>query len=389
MECLPAPLQAIYDEVHGQAWPQSNLDALRPAWAAHLTRAQHQVRDLHIEDEGETVYLGALSPGCQACKAGTWDCIFTTMACNLDCAFCYSPQDIGRDFAGSQMGSTPEEIAANHDRTRITGISFSGGEPFLQPDKLFEGLAWFTSRYPDRYYWVYTNGLLLTEEKLGRLAELGVDEIRFNLAATGYDHLVVLENLAAAARCLPNVTVEIPAIPEHGDKVLAGLAGWCARGVRYLNMHELLYEPGSNSERMPGARQAIITPDGHQAAIHPASRDLTLAVMRRVQNAGLPLFVNDCSLQSKMRQLRGRRRCLEPLTREAHETLVDGYLLESYCAFQDGDLIFFGADSLAAMQRRYPGYQFVRLARTAPLSVGDRGRWVVFERHLEYQGARH
>jgi pyruvate formate-lyase activating enzyme-like uncharacterized protein len=311
------------------------------------------------------------------------------MDCNLDCAFCYSPHAIPRAYAGSQMGSTPEQIAANHERTRITGLSFSGGEPFLQPQKLFEWVAWFTSRCPDRYYWVYTNGLLAGREHLRRLADLGVDEIRFNLAASGYDHPTVLKNLADAARLLPTVTVEIPAIPEHGDKLLAGLADWCALGVRFLNLHELLYEPGSNSASMPGARRAVVTPDGHRSAIHPDSRNLTLAVMQRVQDESLPLSVNDCSLQSKIRQLRGRRRCLAPLTQAPYEKLVDDQVFESYCAYRDSDLFFFSPDSLAEMQGRYPDHQFVRLVRTAPLSIDERGRWVVFEPLPDFPLKRH
>ncbi|HSJ58538.1 MAG TPA: radical SAM protein, partial [Anaerolineae bacterium] len=298
---------------------------------------------------------------------------------NLDCAFCFSPHATPRDYAGSQMGSTPAEIAANHDRTCIEGISFSGGEPFLHPEQLFEWVEWFARRYPDRYYWVYTNGILATPDRLQRLAELGVDEIRFNLAATGYNHPAVLDHLAAAAGIVPNVTVEIPAIPDHRDVLLSGLAGWCARGVRFLNLHELFYEPGTNSASLPGPRQPIVTPDGHASAIHPASRALTLDVMRRVQTDGLPLGVNDCSLQSKLRQLRGRRRCLAPLTAQPHETLVAGHLLVSCCAYRGAQVHFFHPDSLAEMQRRYPGYHFARLARTAPLSVRDRGRWVLFE----------
>ena len=119
------------------------------------------------------------------------------MGCNLDCEFCYSPHAIPRDYAGSTFGASLEQIAANHAQTHITGISFSGGEPFVDAPKLFEWVAWFKNLYPDKYYWVYTNGLLADDGKLRGLAELGIDEIRFNLAATGYDHPQVVENVAA------------------------------------------------------------------------------------------------------------------------------------------------------------------------------------------------
>jgi pyruvate formate-lyase activating enzyme-like uncharacterized protein len=378
---IPACLQSIYEQVSRLQQEPANLETFQPAWREHVSRARQQVHDVHIEAGGEAVYLGKLSPGCQACKDGTWDCIFTTMRCNLNCEFCYSPHAIPRDYAGSVFGTTPEQIAENHARTRITGVSFSGGEPFVDIQKLFEWVAWFKSHCPDKYYWVYTNGLLAGEESVRRLGELGVDEIRFNTAATGYDHPSVMDNLAAAARFIPNVTVEIPAIPEHASKLLACLGDWCASGVRFLNLHELMYEPGTNSASMAGARRAVVTADGHRTEINPESRALTLAVMAKVQEEGLPLSVNDCSLQSKLRQLRGRRRSLAPLVKAPHERLVDGRVYESYCAYRGADEVhFFHPDFIREMRQKYPGYQFVRLVRTAPLSWMDNGRWITFEK---------
>lgn len=377
---LPERLQTICKEASRLQMPESNLHALQPVWEAHVARARQQVHGLRVEDGGEVLSLGGISPGCRACKEGAWDCIFTTMRCNLDCEFCYSPHGIPRDYAGSLLGSTPEQMEANHARTQITGISFSGGEPFAEPEKLFEWVQWFTSRHPEKYYWVYTNGLMADEQKLWRLAELGVHEIRFNLAATAYDHPAVLRNLEMAGRLIPNLTAEIPAIPKDAAKVLSCLARWSALGVRFLNLHELMYEPGTNSESMPGARQPIVTADGHRSAVHPGSRALTLAVMQRVQEDGLPLAVNDCSLQSKIRQLRGRRRCLAPLMKEPHEKLVGDTFYESFCLYGDGGQVrAFHPDALDEMRRRYPDAQFVRLVRMAPLSIRDPGRWVSFE----------
>ncbi len=373
-------LREIYEEVGRLEQEPSNLETLQETWREHVSRARQRVRDIHIEAGGEILCLGELSPGCRACKEGTWDCIFTTMRCDLDCEFCYSPHAIPREYAGSAFGATPEEIAGNHTRTRITGISFSGGEPFVDAQKLCDWVAHFTSRWPKKYYWVYTNGLLAGEENVRRLGKLGLDEIRFNTAATGYDHPTVMQNLAAAARFIPNVTVEIPAIPEHAPKLLSCLTEWCALGVRFLNLHELMYEPGTNAASMAGARRAVVTADGHRTAINPESRALTLAVMEKVQDERLPLSVNDCSLQSKLRQLRGRRRSLSPLVQTPHERLVGGRAYESFCAYRGEEVHFFHPDAVREMRQRYPDYQFVRLVRTAPLSLKDRGRWVVFKK---------
>jgi pyruvate formate-lyase activating enzyme-like uncharacterized protein len=214
-----------------------------------------------------------------------------------------------------------------------------------------------------------------------RLGALGVDEIRFNMAATDYDHPQVLENLAAASRYIPNVTVEIPAIPEHAEKLLACLEVWCALGVKFLNLHELIYEPGTNSAAMDGSRQMLITPDGHQSAYNPQSRGLTLAVMKKVHDEGWSLGVNDCSMQSKLRQLRGRRRNLTPLVQAPYERLVADQFFESHCAYRDAqDWCLFHPDATATMRQRLPNYEFFRLVRTAPLSIQGRDKWIVWEK---------
>ena len=138
---MPPRLREIHEQVSADRTIACNLDVHQPIWEAHVSTARRQVPDVHIEAEGEILRLGELSPGCQACKDGTWDCVFTTMRCNLNCAFCYSPHAIPRDYAGSAFGKTREEIAQNQARTRITAMSFSGGEPLVEKEKLFDWVA--------------------------------------------------------------------------------------------------------------------------------------------------------------------------------------------------------------------------------------------------------
>ena len=376
---LPGELGRIYQQVQDQGRVESNLETIRPAWEAHLERLREEAPEVKVSEGGEVVVLGELSPGCQACKDGTWDCIFLSNRCNLACPFCYSPQALPEEFAGSAFGSTPEEISANHMRTRITGISFSGGEPFLEPDKLLAWVAAFTSQFPEKYYWVYTNGLLAERAVLRRLGELGVQEIRFNTAATGYDHPQVLQAIELAAQYLPHITVEIPAIPGQAGKLLACLSLWADRGVRFLNLHELIYEPGTNAASLPGVRQILMTPDGHRTEYNPESRLLTRAVIKSVRESGLPLSVNDCSMQSKLRQVRGRRRSLAPLTIEKYERLVGDEYFETCAAYRDQEMVYLHPDELEERRARLAGWEWVRLRRLAPLEMTGKKEWVEFE----------
>ena len=378
-DTYPPLLQTILAEIAARDFRRGDLESVRVRWNEYLARVGETIPGVEIESGGESVHLGRLSPGCQACKDGTWDCVFITMRCNLECPFCYSPEARLADFSGSVFGKTPEEIAEKYVQSGIRGVGLSGGEPFLRMEELINWLKRLRQLYPQAYYWVYTNGLLVDEATLSRLGELGLDEIRFNLAATGYNNPTVMQNVAAAVRRLPRVTVEIPSIPEHAHKILACLARWADLGVRTLNLHELIYEPGTRSQSMAGERLEFIAPDGHVAMFNPESRELTLAVLARVAEQGLPLAVNDCSMQSKMRQLRGRRRNIYRVLRPETEKLVDDREYETICAFTAQDGLFIHPDDYPQAHSHLPGYRFARLRRLAPLALQAQPQWISCE----------
>jgi pyruvate formate-lyase activating enzyme-like uncharacterized protein len=376
---LPPSLAEILAATRRRAELQPCLRTQQAAWAAHVQLARQRVPDVRISGDGEALHVGALSPGCQACKAGQWDCIFTHTACNLNCGFCLQPKAPGQRRFGSVLGSSPAEVAGMHARARITGVGFSGGEPLLDRAGLLGWIRGLKAHGPTKYYWAYTNGLLLRDGDLEQLAEAGLDELRFNLAASGYDHPVVLQRLAEAARVLPAVTVEIPAVPEDAPKVFQGLAAWSSAGVRYLNLHELMHEPGTNSGDLPGLRLAQWMDDGHANSVHPFSRGFTLAVMERVVRERLPLHVNDCSMQSKALQLRQRRRSLAPLFKQPYEDLVGEDSLESACARSGNQVTWLNLAEVSAMRCRHPRHQFFRAVRKAPLARNEPSRWTSLE----------
>jgi uncharacterized protein len=222
-------------------------------------------------------------------------------------------------------------------------------------------------------------GLLLQEGHLQRLAELGLNEIRFDTAATGYNHLGVMANMALASRYLATVTVEIPAIPTDSELVLSSLKLWSEQGVRFLNIHELLYEPGTNSSQMPGAKVPFSTSDGHLCGFAPDSRHLTLEIMKRVMELNLELAVNDCSMQSKVRQFRGRRRLIAPLVKESFEVLEDDRFLVRGCVFNDSEIVYFPLNQLDEIRVSRPKDRFARITRRVPSSRGEPSSWVGFE----------
>ncbi len=348
-------------------------------WRGQVERLRQGAPSARVEDDGETVRLGDLSPGCAACKAGRWDCLFVTMRCNLSCPFCLTPRGLVLRPMRSALGDDLHMLCARYARVGIEGVSFSGGEPFLDPDPVLEWLSVLRRELPGLYIWAYTNGLTLSPTLLERLGDAGLNEIRFNLAASGYHHPLAARMLREAVGRIPAVAVEVPAIPEQAGLILDSLRRWADAGVKYLNLHELIYESGSNSEGMGGARVACVMPDGHRCSVNPGSSELVRTVLRRVATDNLPLAVNDCSLRNKARQMRGRRRLLAPFVLQPHERLREDGLAESICLFSADRVEFVHPASLDEPRRLRTGWQQARLRRQLPLDIEHHGEWVYFE----------
>ena len=95
----------------------------------------------------------------------------------------------------------------------------------------------------EMHKWMYTNGILLTGETLGKLRDAGLNEIRLNLFVQNYD----IEKICLASQYIDIVTVEIPAIPEDFERVCKLLPELVRSGVKYLNLHQLRSTPFSES----------------------------------------------------------------------------------------------------------------------------------------------
>jgi len=186
-------------------------------------------------------YLHHLSPGCRSCVSGKWFCIFITGVCNKACFYC--PRE--RDGRPQDFPNTPENLILASKEKYIEyiktfdfdGISFSGGEPFLAFDKMVAYIRETRLVFGSKHYvWAYTNGSLVTEERLRILKDAGLNELRFDISANEYE----LTPVEFAAKHIDTVTIEIPAIPEDKEFVKTNLEKFEAMGVKYLNLHQLM-----------------------------------------------------------------------------------------------------------------------------------------------------
>ena len=99
--------------------------------------------------------------------------ISPSMKCNLRCQGCYAAE------YEKEEGLSPEIIDKIIKEGKEIGCSFFtilGGEPFIYPH-LFEMLE----KHKDCYFQIYTNGTLLTDEAIKKLAKFGNAALMFSL----------------------------------------------------------------------------------------------------------------------------------------------------------------------------------------------------------------
>jgi len=270
-----------------------------------------------------------LSTGCQLCQQGKWLCIFLTYRCNAGCSFCPAP--FRDDHISSSLGNSKEEILHYLQKAEFKGISFSGGDPFLVYDRLLEWLIYFKGNLPDFYYWVYTSGLEVTVDKMQELVAGGMNEIRFNIAATGYLDDQIWNRIKAAGGIFPYVSVEIPSIAKDFRLVEKALERLNACGVKFLNLHDLIL---SNDDAEPENENcsSFILNKTIPVRYDSTSADNTSRIIDLEKQRNYNFSVNHCSMRKKELQMIQRRRKMGKLFNnpEYDMALPDGTVCNFY-----------------------------------------------------------
>lgn len=254
---------------------------------------QSRIPNLSFHRPHQSVSTGRLIPGCEICVRKGYLSFQLGFACNASCPFCF----LQVRPPGSADEDEPYHRRAllkrfHRQKDDIEGVSFTGGEPLLYLAELEECVREMRAVKPALHIWIYTNGILADREHLQLLQDLTVQEIRFNLAATGYGEKA-LRNLAQARQMFPHVAVEVPSYPPQRDRLMACLPELERIGIDQLNLQELWVTP-ANAKRLSG--------EGYQAGVLFAkkyflygSRRMTYEVMEHCVANNYSFTVNDCS----------------------------------------------------------------------------------------------
>ncbi len=254
--------------------------------------------------QGRTYYVGPderYPRGCVSCLTGTGlSAIRKTNRCNARCEFCYNYGELDRippigeglwEIGGTRFYERDLDLLLSVSN-RPTGVSYVYLEPFMEIEKYYGVVRRFHEAGIHQH--LYTNGLLCTEENLRALGRAGLDELRFNLGASGCADSVIA-SMAVAKRYIPQVGVETPMTPAFEAAFAQKETAVLATGLDFINCAELHLNENNlenyEGEPMYLCRQGYLSPIW--------SREITFRLMKRAAERHWPIVVHDCSNHTK------------------------------------------------------------------------------------------
>lgn len=264
--------------------------------------------------KGRTDYVGPdarFPKGCVSCLLGTGlSAVRKTNKCNMRCKFCYDYGEWSRiapigdglwDIGGTKYYEEDIDLLLSIQK-HPTGIAYVYLEPFMEIKEYYGVIRRFAKAGVHQH--LYTNGTLCTQDNLKALGDAGLDELRFNLGASGCADSVIA-NIAEAKKHIGQVGVETPMTKETFDAMLSKKRMLLDTGLDFINCAEL-HLNANNIENFLGENM-YATRLGYISPI--CSRELTLKLMRIADDENWGIVVHDCSNDTKFARdinLRGK-----------------------------------------------------------------------------------
>lgn len=262
--------------------------------------------------------LGELPLGCQYCVKGKKLVVFVTGVCPRKCYFCpVSDDKSGQDnsFAnerriecgggkGDNSNDNNNGLIKEAELMAAKGAGITGGDPLTQMERTVGFIRLLKEKFGEKnklskeddsdkifHIHLYTSLNLVDEEKLRRLSEAGLDEIRFHL---DLDDDKLWQKIELASRYSWDIGVEIPLLPDKEEEIKK-MIDFIQDKVKFLNLNEL--ERADNKLSKLG-EMGFAVREKFSYAIKD-SLELGLKLMDYVQSMKYDLPVHLCTAKLK------------------------------------------------------------------------------------------
>ncbi|MBI5243345.1 MAG: radical SAM protein [Elusimicrobia bacterium] len=234
-----------------------------------------------------TLYTRRLPPGCRGCLLGRGTNLYVTGLCTRECFFCFNEKPRRDEIVAHGIRvENPGDAAEIVERYGLASVGISGGEPLLFPERVL-GILRSLRKLPRRIRVdLYTNGDRASEALLSELKEAGLDSVRVNLVANGFD----LAPLKRALRLFPESAVEVPVVPDLMEDLKRMVLDLDKLGAPFLILHELF---AAGAARRAGSLLWSPVQGAEEAAL-----DLLLFALKRTRR--LSAYYCSCLTQESI-----------------------------------------------------------------------------------------
>lgn len=194
---------------------------------------------VRVRNRGNSLYLNRISPGCLHCGQAANFTIELSKECNRNCFFCFDKRPypyVKRTL--TQFVHAKKLLFERRKFVPLRSFAISGGEPLLVFENVLKCLK-LVKKITNGVCQtrIYTNGDLLDEDKLKRLKNVGLDEIRISLKPECMD----TKSLVLAKKYIPRVMVEMPVFSDKKRYMENLLVRLNKLEIFGINLLEFLY----------------------------------------------------------------------------------------------------------------------------------------------------
>ncbi|MBS3148270.1 radical SAM protein [Candidatus Woesearchaeota archaeon] len=276
---------------------------------------------------------GNLSEGCIQCVNGRKLVLFITGLCAQRCWYCpVSEQKFGEDvaFANEWKISDPKnpvELFEEARLTNATGAGITGGDPLVLTERCVEYIKLLKKRFGKEFHiHLYTPLKLVTQERLKKLYDAGLDEIRFH---PNIEDKTLWDRLNLAKQFKWKIGIEIPVIPFL-EKEMKELIDYAKGKIDFINLNELERSDTQTSHYKIDERN-LKQKDAISYGVK-GSKELALKLLKYAQSKGLAAHFCTAKLKDSV-QMKNRLQIRAKNAKYDFDEMTEEGLLLRGCAY--------------------------------------------------------
>ncbi len=283
-----------------------------------------------LESKGNTFYLKGrnIPKGCQFCLKGAKVVLFLNGICQKPdhcswyCPISQERKGKNNTFADEIQVFSNDDLLIEITKINAKGMSITGGEPLLKSnlEKTLDYIKYVKTIKGKKFHiHLYTNGNNFNESIAEKLAEAGLDEIRFHPPKNKWEHIKFALNKGMS------VGAEVPVIPtQEYTKYLENLILYLDKiGAEFINLNEFeICYPNSQYLKEKGFKLKKDT-----IAAVENSKETAMALIKRLAPK-TSLKIHFCTIRAKdYHQLKNRYLRRANTIKLPYEEITDDGLL--------------------------------------------------------------